>query len=171
MMFLMPIPQFAQAFLLLWVGLLQLVLTSADGSPRPPGIAAEPGRTAATVVRELGARSASWVAPPATLETLEYDYVSGSEVTQIRIKRGERRRSSVWMGATLRAGFHNLIQAPERYSIELKREDGAKTLTLVAKLKDEKGFDKVEVGNGVENPWRGSLRSGFEGRARGVPQS
>ena len=90
MMFRMPLPQFAQAFSLLWVGLLQLVRTSADGSPQPPGIAAAPGRTAETVVRELTARSASWVAPPATLETLENVHHRGRRT--IRAARGADRR-------------------------------------------------------------------------------
>ena len=62
--------------------------------------------------------------------------ISGSEVTRIRVRRGEPRRAAVWMGATLHAGFHELMQSPERFAIELKREPGAKTLTLVAKLKD-----------------------------------
>lgn len=160
MMFLKSIPHFGRTLLMLWVGLLQPGPTATIEPLQPPGIAAESGRTAETVVRELGARSANWVVPPAALETLEYDFISGSEVTRVRIKRGERRRSSVWMGATLRVGFHNVMQAPERYSIELKREEGTKTLTLVAKPKDEKSCIGVEVGNGVENSWRGYFSHG-----------
>ena len=54
----------------------------------------------------------------------------------------------------------SLMQSPERFAIELKREPGAKTLTLVAKLKDEKGPIRVEAGNGVENSWRGYFSHG-----------
>src|SRR5262249_54590082 len=61
----------------------------------------------------------------------------------------------VWMGATLHAGFQALVRSPEKFAIEVKREPGAKRLTLVAKLKEEKGNLRVEVGNGVENSWRG----------------
>ena len=119
----------------------------------------------ANLVRDLAARSASWLAPPGSLETLEYDFISGSEVTRIRARRGEPRRVAVWMGATLHAGFHELTRSPERFAVELKREPGAKTLTLVAKLKDEKGNLHVEAGNGVENSWRGYFSQG-PGRPR-----
>ena len=156
----MSIRRVRHVLLLLSASLLQVVLTSVEASPQPPEIAAGFAHTAESVVRELAARSANWLAPPAALETLEYDFVSGSEVTRVRIKRGERRRPSVWMGATLRVGFHNLMQSPERYSIELKREGSAKRLTLVAKLKDEQGAFGVEVGNGVENSWRGYFSQG-----------
>ena len=44
------------------------------------------------VVRELAARSANWVAPPAALETLEYDFISSPQVTPVKVTRGERRR-------------------------------------------------------------------------------
>ena len=77
-----------------------------------------------TLVRDLAARSASWLAPPGSLETLEYDFISGSEVTRIRVRRGEPRRVAVWMGATLHAGFHELTRSPERFAVELKREPG-----------------------------------------------
>jgi hypothetical protein len=59
------------------------------------------------------------------------------------------------MGATLYAGFHNLVQSPDRFTVELRREAGAGTLTLLARLKDEQASFRVEVGNGVENSWRG----------------
>src|SRR5271157_4488444 len=101
---------------------LRTGLLAAAAQPR--AIAGLADQNADTIVRNLAARSASWIAPPATLKTLEYDFVSGSEVTRVRVKRGERRRYGVWMGATLHAGFQNLIQSPERFTIELKREPG-----------------------------------------------
>ena len=64
------------------------------------------------------------------------------------------------MGATLHAGFQNLMQSPERFTIELKRVPGAKTLTLVAKLKDDKESFAIEAGNGVENSWSGYFSQG-----------
>ena len=93
MTFLTSIPHFGRTVALLWVGLLQPGLTATIEPSQPPVIPAGSGRTAETVVRELAARSAKWIAPPAALETLEYDFVSGSEVTRVRVKRGEPRRS------------------------------------------------------------------------------
>ncbi len=149
-----------RALALLRVALLQFGLLAAAAPAQPPAIAGGADQNANTIVRDLAARSASWIAPPASLKTLEYDFVSGSEVTRVRVKRGERRRYGVWMGATLHAGFQNLIQSPERFTIELKREPGAKTLTLVAKLKDEKESFSVEAGNGLENSWSGYFSQG-----------
>ena len=159
-MTLLSIAHVHRALALLRVALLQFGLLAAAAPAQPPAIAGGADQNANTIVRDLAARSASWIAPPASLKTLEYDFVSGSEVTRVRVKRGERRRYGVWMGATLHAGFQNLIQSPERFTIELKREPGAKTLTLVAKLKDEKESFAVEAGNGVENSWRGYFSQG-----------
>jgi hypothetical protein len=138
----------------LLVALLALPLSVAAGAP-----AGDP----AALVRDLAARSACWLAPPDSLETLEYDFLLGSEVTRIRAGRGGPRRAAAWMGATLHAGFQALVREPGMFAIELKREPGAKTLTLVARLKDEKGSLRVEVGNGVENSWRGYFSHGARG--------
>jgi hypothetical protein len=122
---------------------------------QPTGKSTGPPPPAESVVRDLAAHSASWIAAPAALETLEYDFVSGSDVSRVRVKRGERRRYGVWMGATLHAGFQSLVQSPERFTIELAQEPEAKTLRLVAKLKDVKGSIGVQAGNGIEHSWRG----------------
>jgi hypothetical protein len=77
MTILKSIPHFGRTLVLLWVGLLQPGSSAAIEAPEPPGIAARSNRTVESVVRELAARSANWVAPPAALETLEYEFVSG----------------------------------------------------------------------------------------------
>src|SRR4051794_41088475 len=97
-----------------------VALLMANGPLVPPGVAGAPDQNATALVRDLAARSASWLTPPGSLETLEYSFISGSEVTRIRAKRGEPRRVAVWMGATLHAGFHELTRSPERFAVELK---------------------------------------------------
>ena len=129
---------------------------SANASPQPPSkITPAAAPAADAVVRELAARSASWVEPPAALETLEYEFILGSEVIPVKVTRGERRRIGVWMGATLHTGFHELVRTPEKFDIQVKRQADARTLTLRAKVKDGKGNVRVEAGNGVENSWLG----------------
>ena len=59
------------------------------------------------------------------------------------------------MGATLQAGFRELMRSPDKFNIDVKREAGEERLILLAKPKDEKGSIGVEVGNGVENSWSG----------------
>src|SRR5208337_3638365 len=117
-------------------------------------------QNAETVVRDLAARSASWFAPPASLKTLEYDFVSGSEVTRVRVKRGERRRYGCLDGS------HAPRRVPEPDAVSGEIHDRAqasawpKTLTLVAKLKDDKESFAIEAGNGVENSWSGYFSQG-----------
>ena len=59
MLLAMSIPRVGHAFSLLSASLLQIVLTSVEGSSQPPAIVAVSGRTAESVVRELGARETS----------------------------------------------------------------------------------------------------------------
>lgn len=112
------------------------------------------------VVRRLATRSADWLAPPKALRTLEYDFLLGSDFTAIKVSRGEKRRSSVWMGATLHAGFHTLVQDPEKFDIAIEPQAGGKTLRIIARLKNQKGSFRIEAGNGVENSWRGYFSHG-----------
>jgi beta-lactamase regulating signal transducer with metallopeptidase domain len=138
---------------------------------RPPLIAAVPAAmvqkpssmiTAVELVRKLAACSVNWMAPSPSIESLEYDFLSGPEITRIKVKRGERRRHGVWIATTLRAGFHELMKSPDKLAIEVTRGADRKTLILTAKVKDEAKFIGVEVGNGIENSWRGY----FSHRAR-----
>ncbi len=110
---------------------------------------------ATVVVRELAVRSARWVTAPADLEKLEYDFFLGSEVTRIRVQHGQLRPDSVWMGATLHAGFQSVVRFPDKYKVTLTSQPGAKTITLLAKLKNPTQSISVQIGNGVENSWRG----------------
>src|SRR5271166_1735319 len=139
----MSISYLYRAIQFLQIAILQFGLLAADGPRQPPAIAREAAQDAEIVLRELATRSASWIAPPVTLENLEYEFLSGSDVTRVRVKRGEQRRHSVWMGATLHAGFQSLVQFPEKYTIALTRQPDAKTLTLLAKLKNEKDYISV----------------------------
>src|SRR3954452_25072662 len=137
--------------------LMAAVLTITIASPaavaqEPPG---KPLPDADGVVRERAARSASWITPTAPLETLEYDFVSGPDVTAVKVTRGERRRYSVWMGATLHAGFRELMRSPGRFNVRVEREAGAATFKLHARVNDDKEPIRVEAGNGVDGSWRG----------------
>lgn len=160
MMILKPLSHVERLLLTVGVVLFQCARLAANEPGPPPANADGTAQNAETILRELAARSANWIAPPATLENLEYDFVSGSNVTRVRVKRGEQRRHSVWMGATLHAGFQSLVKFPENYTIALTRQPGARTLTLLAKLKNEKGYISVEIGNGVENSWHGYYSHG-----------
>jgi beta-lactamase regulating signal transducer with metallopeptidase domain len=111
------------------------------------------------LVRRLAARSTKWITQSPSLESLEYDFVSGPQVTRIKVTRGEQRRHGVWTGTTLHAGFHELIKSPGQFAFEVSRGANAKTLKLVAKPKDAAKRIEVEAGNGVENSWRGYFSS------------
>src|SRR5271157_1001733 len=108
MMSFMTISHVHGALRLLRVTILQFGLFAAVGPLQPLAIAKAPVGEAEILVRDLAARSANWIAPPATLEKLEYELLSGSNVTRVRVERGEQRRHSVWMGTTLHAGFQSL---------------------------------------------------------------
>jgi beta-lactamase regulating signal transducer with metallopeptidase domain len=118
----------------------------------PPTVADTP-----TIVRELAARATNWTAAPSAITTLEYELVSGSRTIALKATRGERRRYSVWMGTTLQTAFRELINSPEKFDIQIKRQAGAATLTLLVKLKDDKQRIGFEAGNGVENSWIGYI--------------
>src|SRR5207245_916524 len=94
-----------------------LVAPSPAGaaSPQPPAPPAAADRDPADFVRALASRSADWLGPSPDLEALEYDFIGGTQVTPIRVSRGDRRRGSVWMGATLHAGVHSLLRSPDRF--------------------------------------------------------
>ncbi len=144
-----------RALVLLGVALFLGPLLAADGPGQQPSSAVDAKQNTETILRELAARSANWISSPANLEKLEYDFISGSDVTRVRVLRGEPRRNSVWMGTTLHAGFQSLVKFPDRYTITLTRQPDAKTITLLAKPKKESEFIAVEIGNGVENSWHG----------------
>jgi hypothetical protein len=133
---------------------------AGDGGQPAPKQAASDVPTPDEVVRRLAARSADWLAPPESLRTLEYDFVSGPRVTPIKVSRGEPRRYGVWTGATLHAGFRALMKEPAKFNIAIEPQAGGKTLRLTARLKEDKGSFRVEVGNGVENSWSGYYSHG-----------
>ena len=66
------------------------------------------------------------------------------------------------MGTTLHAGFQSLVKFTDRYTISLTRQPGAKTITLLAKPKNATEHIAVEIGNGVENSWRGYYSHGAQ---------
>ena len=72
------IPHVHRALSLFLVPFLQLGMDAAGGALPAPQSEAPPAPNTETIIRDLAARSASWIAPPAALETLEYDFVSGS---------------------------------------------------------------------------------------------
>ena len=90
---------------------------SEQGAPAALAQAPAPGPTADDVVHKLAARSTNWVTPSRLLESLEYDLVSGQQVTRFKVARGDQRRYSVWMGTTLHAGFRELMKSPARFAI------------------------------------------------------
>ncbi|WP_435008442.1 M56 family metallopeptidase [Tundrisphaera lichenicola] len=118
--------------------------TSTVEEPVPPDL-----------VRALADRSKDWIGPPAGVASLEYDFLIRSEVTPIRVARGDRRRESVWMGATLNGGFRELLRSPDRFELAVERQGDPKVIRLVARVKDPAKSFRVEVGNGVENSWMG----------------
>ncbi|WP_406694035.1 hypothetical protein V5E97_23615 [Singulisphaera sp. Ch08] len=122
-------------------------------SNQPPAKAPD----ADEIVRQLAARSTNWIMPPAALKTLEYRLFFGPTATAIKVTRGELRREGVWLGATLQAGFRELLRAPANFQVDVKREEGGKYLTLRVKPKDEQRPIRIEIGNGVENSWSGYL--------------
>ncbi|MGC1276274.1 MAG: M56 family metallopeptidase [Planctomycetaceae bacterium] len=107
------------------------------------------------IVRDVASRSVFWLAPPPALKQLEYDYVLGTDVTPVAIKRGDRRPRGVWFGATLHTGFHKLTSSPERFDVTATHADDDKTITLVASPKNEQGNITIDAGNGIEGTWRG----------------
>ena len=119
--------------------------------------------TADELVRRLAACSINWMTPSPSIESLEYDFVSIPEITRVKVRRGQQRRYGVWIGTTLRAGFHDLMKSPDKFAVEVKRGADAKRLMLTARLKDPTKFIGVEVGNGVENTWRGYFSHGARG--------
>ena len=78
----------------------------------------------------------------------------------MRVKRGERRRYGCLDGS------HAPRRVPEPDAVSGEIHDRAqasawpKTLTLVAKLKDDKESFAIEAGNGVENSWSGYFSQG-----------
>ncbi len=78
---------FHRALPLLRVALLQFGLLSAAARAQPPAIAGGAAQNADALVRNLAARSANWIAPPATLENLEYQ-VPGTPYLTARIDYG-----------------------------------------------------------------------------------
>jgi len=114
--------------------------------------------SAEPLLKKLAARSASWLAPPPDLKQLEYDFLLGHEVASISIKRGDKRPSGVWFGATLHTAFHQLTQSPNRFDVTVQRSDDGKSIRLVAKPKGE--TVTVSAGNGIEGKWHGYFSQG-----------
>ena len=146
-----------QALLPLGLVLFEGALLAAEEPVQLPAAAGSVPPSAEAIVRELAARSVSWTTARRGLESLEYDFIAGSDVTPVRVRR-EQRRNSVWMGTTLHAGLQSLVKFTDRYTISLTRQPGAKTITLLAKPKNATEHIAVEIGNGVENSWRGYSR-------------
>ena len=99
--------------------------------------------------------SVDWMTPSPSIDSLEYDFVSDPAISRVTIKRGQQRPDGVWHGTTLHAGFHDLMKSPDKFSIKVKPGSDARKLTLTARMKDATKFIRVEVGNGIENSWRG----------------
>jgi beta-lactamase regulating signal transducer with metallopeptidase domain len=116
--------------------------------------------SADVIVRELAAHATDWIVPAKAIEHLEYELVSASRVSSIKVKQGEQRPVSAWIGATLQSGFWELMHSPERFRVEARPVPAAGTVTLVARPKDENAYVRVEVGNGVENSWSGYFSHG-----------
>jgi hypothetical protein len=135
----------------LFLALALAVASTVAGAGQPP---------ADEIVRSLADRAARWTTPPSAVETLEYDFLMGAQATAIKVTPGERRRHGAWTGTTLQAGFHELIASPGKFIIEVKQEPGAQILTILAKVKDDKDFIRVEAGNGVEDSWSGYFSHG-----------
>ncbi len=62
---------------------------SVQRAPVPLALAPASAPTADDVVRKLTARSTNWVTPSRLLESLEYDLVSGPQVTRFKVARGK----------------------------------------------------------------------------------
>ena len=128
--------------------------------PLPKSVSAAPTQPSPSIpspdelVRKLAERSTNWIAP--SLESLEYDAAFGSEITHVKVSRGEQRRYGAWIGTTLHAGFHELMKSPDKFAIEISRGADAKRLTLVARLKDDTTRIRVDAGN-LSHPARGTL--------------
>ena len=98
--------------------------------------------------------------PSPSIDSLEYDFVSDPAISRVTIKRGQQRPDGVWHGTTLHAGFHDLMKSPDKFSIKVEPGSDARKLTLTARMKDATKFIRVEVGNGIENSWRGYFSHG-----------
>ncbi len=127
------------------------------------GSTTAPTPTADEIVRKLAASCVNWTALSPALESLEYDFVSGSNITRVKVMRGQQRPHGVWIGTTLHAGFQELMKSPEKFAVEVNRGADPKKITVVANLKDGTKSIGVEAGNGVENSWRGYFSHGARG--------
>ena len=126
MTILKSIPHCGRTLSLFWVGLLQVLNTSGGTrtSTQLPGIAAVSDRTAESVVGELADAVGRIEVAALPLHSRPSSMTSfpGSDVAHVRIKQRTdeppgNRPPSGWV-QRFASGFHNLILAPERYSIE-----------------------------------------------------
>lgn len=86
-----------RAIALLWPALV-IALLAMDGPLPPSGAAGDTAKDPVTLVRDLAARSSRWLAPPGSLETLEYDFISGSDITRIHVSVANPGRPVSGMG-------------------------------------------------------------------------